>query len=226
MKYGNLFDRTFGKRGVTARFSAERIDKGLERIRKVLDSIETDKSYAKAGVMGRKAVAPRPVDADGEGPLTNVQLALIHEFGAPSKGIPERSFIRAPFQKHREEYLETLRKLVKASVYEGQITYMHALKIMGLKMATDMKKFVMSGDEVPPPNAPATLARKRAKGLWKLKKARQAAAKKWSANGCQGDPFADMKPQGEPRTLVDTGRMAGSITWGVVAKTSEDKGPE
>lgn len=203
---------------VTGKFSAKRIDRGLDRIRNVLSSIETDRSYAKAGVMGKEAVAPRPAEPgeeEGAERLTNVKLATIHEFGAPSRGIPERSFIRAPFAQHREEYIELLAALVKAAVYEGRMPYTKALRIVALKMATDMKLHVTTGPGVQPPNAPATIERKIKKGLWNLE-ARNAKRRK------QGKPLIAQKDLPNPRALVDTGRLVGSITWAVVVKDTAD----
>lgn len=190
-------------------FEVEQIDKGLRRVREQLEIISRDHSYAKAGVMGKKAVADRPTEEGSEERLTNVKLALIHEFGAPAKGIPERSFIRRPFDKHREEYLSLLSRLIKAAVYEGRGSYEKALRILGLKMATDMKLFVTEGREVRPPNSPATFRRKLAKGYWKIAK-RAAAAR-------QGKPVMH-GPIEAPRPLIDTGRLVGSLTWGVVKR--------
>jgi hypothetical protein len=128
------------------------LDTGWNELLKVVKNLQDSKAYVKAGVFGDKA------GERGE-PLTTVDLAVIHEFGAPSAGVPERSFIRSSFEKHRPEYIAALRKLV-AEVYGLKMSIPKALGIIGLRMATDMKRGITSGAGIPPPNAPATIARK------------------------------------------------------------------
>lgn len=121
-----------------------------ERVRKLKGA----KAYAKAGVIGAKATSSH---VDGQA-LTNVQLAAVHEYGMPERGIPERSFIRATFREHREEYRALLIKLVQDGVLEGKTSMRQALGLLGQKMAADMKdKFTKNDWE---PNSPTTIARK------------------------------------------------------------------
>lgn len=177
-----------------AAFALQRVDKGLDQIRKNLDLIgQGGDSYVQAGVIGAAAEADR-----GAG-MTSARLALIHEFGAPEAGIPARPFILPSFEKNREAYRRLLIGLIKTAVFRGQMPFSKALALIGAKMAADMKAFVVGGAPIPPPNSPATIARKLAKGAWK------------------GRP-APAEGPGSPRTLVDTGRMVGAITWEVVKK--------
>ena len=141
-------------RGVAGKLSIKKIDRGLNRIQRVLKSIKQDKSYVKAGLLG-KANKQRK---DG---ISNVQLGVIHEFGTST--IPARPFISTAFKQHRAEYRALLERLGKG-VYSGKLEYVRALGIVGQKMAADMKNYVTQGAGVPPPNAPSTLARKAAKG--------------------------------------------------------------
>lgn len=126
-----------------------------------------------------------------EGGLSNAQIAAIHEFG--NNHVPERSFMRSTFNENRFKYVENLKTLI-IRVLSGRLTIDQAFGIVGSKFAADVKKKITTGAGVPPPNAPSTIARKRAKGGW---------------NGKQGR-------KGAIRTLIDTGRMVGSITWIVV----------
>jgi phage gpG-like protein len=128
--------------------------------------------------------------------MTNVQLAVIHEFGAPSVGIPARSFIRAPFDAKRNDYLQELRKHVRG-VYEGRAFLHKVLSIMGLKMEWDQKNAVLQGEGIPPPLADSTIKAKERKGRW------NTAAKE------------------APRPLVDTGRLVASISHAVVGVGGE-----
>ena len=108
----------------------------------------------KAGIIGTKAAEEHP-SADGQ-PLTNAEMALIHEFGL---GVPERSFLRAAFDKNHPKYLERLNVLTQA-IFEGKFTIQQALGLLSLEAASDMRNLIRDGAGVPPPNAPATIARK------------------------------------------------------------------
>lgn len=175
------------------------------RLSNVLQSVSSDRSYVKAGLLGPKATTARkapPGSPVSQKQPNNVELGIIHEYG--TRTIPARPFIGPAFARNRKEYIRLLGKLVRASVYSGNMTYLRALGIVGAKMAADMKKYVTAGPQIPPPNAPKTLERKIARGQWKRRKK--------LADG-------DAPP---PRTLVDTGRMVGAITWGVVPRSSGD----
>jgi hypothetical protein len=156
-------------------------DFGWAKILKAARALEKAKPYVKVGLLGGPKER-RPGESIG-----NVELGVIHEFGAPSRGIPERSFIRAPFHAKKHEYLTFLRRLLKATLKGHGLEMKEALSLLGEKMAADFKK---SAPGTPPPNAEATLQRKLAK----------------TRPGSKGDP----------RTLVDTGRMVDSISYAVV----------
>jgi hypothetical protein len=84
------------------------------------------------------------------------------------------------------EGLASMGKKLIRAVLDGKMDVEQALGIMGSKLATEVKRKITSGPGIPPPNRPAVAARKQAKGA------------------------------GAIRTLVDTGRMVGAITWAVV----------
>lgn len=120
-------------------------------MKKLVKELKEDKSYVKAGVVGEAAGAEH-----GEG-VANVDVALWQEFGTDK--IPSRSFIRAPFEANKQKYLGALRELLP-KVIDGKMTITRALKLIGLAMATDMKKAILTGEGIPPPNAPSTIAAK------------------------------------------------------------------
>lgn len=209
-------------RGVAGKFTVKKIDRGLARIQRVLKSIKQDKSYVKAGLLGkaskRRSIPRLTVskeerdyalafpavaavlaakaerhNAKRATAMSNVQLGLIHEFGTDT--IPARPFISASFKRNRAEYRALLTRL-GAGVYAGKLEYTKVLGILGQKMAADMKNYVTQGAGVPPPNAPSTLARKQAKG---------------NSSGAA------------PRPLVDTGALVGSITYEVVVRGSGEE---
>lgn len=185
----------------------------MERILEMAKRIGAEKPYAKAGIIGAKAEKRHATELEranhaaakeqarfagnkapklggGSGP-SNIELALIHEFGAPSVGIPARPFIRGSFDKNAEKYVGMCWRLIR-KVYEG-FPERQALGLLGLTMATDMKLGVTQGEGIQPGLAPATLRRK-------LSKTRRGK-----------------KPKDGPRALVDTGQMVGAISWEVVA---------
>lgn len=136
-------------------------------MQRVIKQLKSGQAYVKAGVVGPEATAEHSKG------LTNALLAMFMEFGTDSSnpfseqfasasggssgGVPARSFIREPFAAHRKEYLAALLELVP-KVMEGKMTTKRALDLIGLKMATDMKKAIVKG--IPPPNAESTIAAK------------------------------------------------------------------
>ena len=174
-----------------AKFELKRSGVGLEAVLKGL--LELDKSYVKAGVLGKSG------EHESGEKLTNAQLALIHEFGAPERNIPARPFVMPAFAKGRAEYRGALHKLLGEAVREvaeggHPRSFRQMLGLIGSKMAADMKAFVV-GREVQPQLDPAgaTYRRKMKKGKWN--------------KGNKGTPAA----------LIDTGRLVGSITYEVVS---------
>lgn len=171
--------RLTAKAGKLLKLKAE-----TKRIGGLLAEIAREPGRVKVGLIGGKNE-----EREDEG-LTNAELGLIHEFGTST--IPARPFIGPAYKKHAEEYKAALAKLVQGAVKAGKISYDQALGMLGAKAAADFKNFVTRGDPIPPPNAPATLARK------------QSLTRKGST--------------GSVRTLIDTGRMVAAITWQVTKK--------
>lgn len=203
------FAATVGRGGARARVGLKVTQGAAMKTINTWESLKHDDSHVKAGVIGSKS-KKRPAPAKGVQAPTNVDLAIAHEFGTAR--IPARPFIGPSFEGGRKEYLALLRKIVKAKVYTGDLQFKQALGIVGAKMAADMKGYVTQGPEIPPPNAPAYLQRKIERGQWKIDKRRANARR-------TGKPVAE-GPIPPPRTLVDTGRMVGSITWEVVEQSS------
>ena len=168
------------------RFKLQTSGKGLAVLKANLRQLRDGAIHVRTGFLGQERDRPEG------GALTMPELAATHEFGAPEVGIPERPFVRPAFDKHREDYARLLEKAVVAML-DGRVSLPQGLGLAGTRMANDIKNFVTQGAEVPPPNAPSTLARKEAKGR----------------RGKDG------KPTGEVRTLVDTGRMVDSVSWAV-----------
>ena len=108
-------------------------------------------SYVKAGVLGTNA-------GHHDGGLTNAELASIHEFGLGNA--PARPWIAPPFQKNRKRYLEFIRRGYADFLKTGDAeVFRKALALAGQLMVTDIRAGVTQGAGIPPPNAPATIAR-------------------------------------------------------------------
>jgi hypothetical protein len=161
-------------------------DLGWSQILRTVRALRKGQNYVKVGLLGG-AKKQRPGQA-----IDNVTLGLVHEFGSPLRGIPERSFIRAPFRNKRKKYLAVLRKLLQRTLTRKALEIRPALAVVGEMMAADFKA---AGPGTPPPNAPETLRRKLA----------------MTRPGSKGDP----------RSLVDTGRMLNSITYEVITGGGE-----
>jgi hypothetical protein len=90
-------------------------------------------------------------------PITMAQLASVHEFGSADGTIPERSFMRSAIDKHSKE----LKRLTHKAAYNasmGHVTKKQALGLICQKMTGWFQDEIEAG--VPPPNKPATIARK------------------------------------------------------------------
>lgn len=163
------------------------VDRGWTALKATVKLLK-DRSYVKVGVLDDGKGAAK------EGDLTSGELAAVQEFGTKDGKIPARSFVGSTFDKGFAAYYALLRTLV-GGIYDGKMTIEKALNIMGLKMATDIKKTVTIGEGVPPPNAPSTIAHKE----------------KYSVR------------KGTIRTLVDTGRMLDAVSWLVFLRPKGDE---
>jgi hypothetical protein len=203
--------------GARASFRLRDLDRGWQSIMREARKLDAERGlYAKAGMLGEKALEKHPEEAaDGAaapsgGALTNVQLLAVHEFGTDH--VPERSGVRAAFDLHRVTYVAQLRALVGTWFdRKGKMPLRQALGIMGLKMVADQRARVLEGAGIPPPNAPSTLARKIRAGWWKSAKFRDSKGR-----------YSSTKGQTEmPRPLVDTARMIGALSHEVAGGNDE-----
>ncbi len=154
-------------------------DKGWRRLQALAKSLAAGDVHVRVGVLddGRAGSEVR----DG---ITNGQLAVAMEFGTAH--IPARSWVGLTFDKARGEVQSDMQRLL-GHIVDGKITVDKALNVLGAKYSAAVKNTVTQGEQIQPPNAPSTLARKLAK------------ARTGATNGI--------------RTLIDTGRMIGAVTW-------------
>ena len=164
------------------RIKIKDIDRGYNRLKRLFETYQRRNSYAKVGLLGSET-------ADNAGDLTQAEIGAVHEFGTEDGRIPRRPWISAAFDLKKDELLQTAQKLI-LMLMDGKITMEKALGILGLKLSTEIKKYVTTGDPIPPPNAPS------------VQKAKEAKTRSGAAHGV--------------RTLIDTGRMVASVTWAVI----------
>ena len=165
-----------------------------------------DRSQVAVGVFGGK-------ESDGT-PLTLVAAA--NEYGAPSRNIPARSFIRSSMDESREELVELQKKIVR-KMSDGKMAARVGLEIIGQWAQSKIQAKITSN--IPPPNAPSTARKKFAK----TRKLGLAAGRagKTRVRGDQLENSPDPNFSGI-RTLIDTGQLRQSITYQVrLAKGSE-----
>jgi hypothetical protein len=178
-------------------------DRGLNKAVAVLKGF---KGWGvKVGVLGTGQAASRPEW------LETALLAAVHEFGAPSRGIPARHWITEPIDKKRREYADLLQGMVERAFDAGRGTVRSPkfyFDLIGMRAANDVKQWVFNGD-VRPLQSYETLVRKLRKG--------ERQFKRWRASGKKleqaGDNVGFEGPSKLPRTLIDTGRMVGAVTW-------------
>lgn len=91
-----------------------------------------------------------------------VEIGAIHEFGSPSAGIPERSFIRSTFDREHDQ-LEKLTEKLATKVMNGEMSAEQALGLLGAWGAGQVQRTIVerltTGPE-PQELKPATIARK------------------------------------------------------------------
>jgi phage gpG-like protein len=121
------------------------------------------KGYVEVGIRAEKSTR-RPDPDFGDMGMTNVWLAAIHEFGTTiitSGGktikIPQRSFIRATIDSELNTYRKIAKNLSRR-IFEAKMTVESALKLLGLKVSSDMRSKIESG--IPPILSSVTVIRK------------------------------------------------------------------
>ena len=84
----------------------------------------------------------------GKRPITMPDLAAIHEYGAPSRNIPERSFVRASITLDQSKYGKFLLGEVK-SLLLLKTTPMKIKQILGMQAAADVQMYMVNGKFAP-----------------------------------------------------------------------------
>ena len=124
--------------------------KGGEKLRRKLEDILAATKRASVVRVGFLRGATYPTKAG----TTVALVAVVQDFGAPSRGIPPRPFFRNAIAKHKGEWPGELQKLLKAANYDA----VKALTMMGDRMRGEVQQSIR--DTNAPPLKPATIKRK------------------------------------------------------------------
>lgn len=104
------------------------------------------------GILGAEATQ-RKKDHDGSmSEKTLVEIAALHEFGAPSQGIPRRSFLRDWLNLNESRVARTLQAIIT------QGDWRKGLLRFGAWCVGEVQKRISKG--ISPANAPSTIQRK------------------------------------------------------------------
>lgn len=90
--------------------------------------------------------------------LSLLEVAAVHEFGAPAAGIPQRSFVRATVDEKRAEIAADQERLA-AAVLNGKIEPEAAAELLGARVQGLIQARIAEG--IGPALAPATVRRKK-----------------------------------------------------------------
>lgn len=69
----------------------------------LLSALKGKPPQARIGILGGST---REVKPGEKSKPTNAEVGAAHEFGAPARGLPQRSFLRVPLTDHLEKYME------------------------------------------------------------------------------------------------------------------------
>lgn len=127
------------------------IDKGWNKIKAQAIVLAKGKVCA-IGIQGSAA----ELESAEHGPMTNAELAAIHEFGAPKAGVPQRSFIRSTIDENKDRYQEELNR-IGSGFYAGE-SVEQSLLLAGERVKKDIIDKINS--KIPPPLSPITIERK------------------------------------------------------------------
>lgn len=131
------------------------VDRGADALIARMRALRSSKAQVRVGVLSD---APKKEREGATGKYSLLEVAAVHEFGAPEAGIPARSFIRATVDERAED-IARLQRVLLAQVVEGKIELKPALDALGAKVAGWCQQRIAAG--ISPPLSPETIARKK-----------------------------------------------------------------
>lgn len=87
----------------------------LRGLNQLIKALKVKPPVVRIGVLGTGA---RPAKNGQTNTPTNAEIGAVHEFGAPARGIPQRSFLRVPLSENLNKELENSGLLDKDTLAE------------------------------------------------------------------------------------------------------------
>lgn len=106
-------------------------DKAIRQLEKINKSMRGKDDRVKVGL-------PKGSNDYPDG-TSVIMVGAVHEFGSPSRNVPQRSFLRSTMQEKRRTYKRMFVKLSK-KIVDGTIDKKKALNLLGLQVQTDVKQ--------------------------------------------------------------------------------------
>jgi hypothetical protein len=137
-------------------------DLGYTHIMAELEKIKL-KPFVKAGITQAKGSRVRE-----DGKLTTAEIARVHEYGSPSRSIPERSFMRSTLAKNQNKYDRQIAEL-RDQIFDAglKMGVRRLLGIIGQSFVADVKGTIRAG--IAPKLSQATIERKNARKIAEAK---------------------------------------------------------
>jgi len=136
------------------------IDKGYSK--RISEIGRMDHLFTKVGFPENAEVGEAKRKGSGHTRKDNmseiIQIAAVHEFGAPKRNIPERPFVRASLDENFQE-LQEFKKKQAHLVISGTQTAMVGIAKIGEWLTNKMK--IKINSNIPPPLQQRTIDRKK-----------------------------------------------------------------
>lgn len=129
-------------------------DHGYNALRERLERM--GRTRVRVGVLDDAPKKKR--DSEEPSKMSLIEVAAVHEFGAPAAGIPQRSFVRATVDEKRAEIAADQERLA-AAVLDGKIEPEAAAELLGARVQGLIQSRIAQG--IGPALAPATIKRKK-----------------------------------------------------------------
>jgi hypothetical protein len=128
-------------------------DLGMKAFRRWVVGLSDDVLYI--GIPEANALRTK-----GPADVTNVEVGVANEFGAPARRIPERAWLRSAFDQHEIAWFRQVRRVIGATS-KGRIPSVREMWTkVGKRAARDVRRGIRQGEGIPPPNAIKTAVRK------------------------------------------------------------------
>lgn len=108
----------------------KKADKAISELEKIAKDLKGPDSV--------KVGLPKDSNAYPDG-TSVIMVGAVHEFGSPSRNIPQRSFLRSTVQSNRRNYKNLFKKLSK-QIVDGKLDKKRALGVVGLKVQADVQE--------------------------------------------------------------------------------------